>query len=158
MAKSTSGQITKIYQLKTLGYADVSKDLDNLAKKFEAIKKAKQSAQTNYSLAKDAAEAGKYSEELAELVVKEQQLLPWVISFPLLAPTVAMMELQPSMLLTWMRQRVWISQQPCLAMMACCGQMAVLMTSRLPVLWAAGTSTNRLNPNPVKNKLTNLFK
>src|SRR5688500_2275120 len=73
MAKS-QGNVTKIYQLKTLGYADISKELDAVAKKFDTIKKAKISAQGKVSLARDIAEAGKYTDELSALVIKEQEL------------------------------------------------------------------------------------
>jgi len=73
MAKQ-QGQVTKIYQLKTLGYADISKELDNVAKKFENIRKSKLSAQGKLSLTQDTAEVQKYSDEIQKLVLEEQAL------------------------------------------------------------------------------------
>lgn len=73
MAKAT-GQVTKIYSLQTIGYPELVKQLDTVTVKFENIKKAKLSAQGKVSLAKDITEAGKYSDELAKLVIQEQEL------------------------------------------------------------------------------------
>ena len=71
---SRPGTVTKIYQLKTLGYADLSKELDNVAKKFDAIKKSKLSAQGKLSLTQDGQEVKKYSEEIQKLILQEQEL------------------------------------------------------------------------------------
>lgn len=72
MAKQ--GQVTKIYELKTLGYSELSKQLDNVASKFDAIKKAKASAQSNLVTSADTADIRKYADEVEKLTIKEQQL------------------------------------------------------------------------------------
>lgn len=70
----TQNQVVKIYQLKTIGYDELSKQLDNISKKFEAIKKAKLSTAGKLLSASDTDELKKYSQELASLTVKEQEL------------------------------------------------------------------------------------
>jgi hypothetical protein len=69
-----NGQVHKIYKLSTLGYNELNKELENVQKKFEAIKKAKLSAQGNLFTAADQASVKKYADELGQLTVKEQQL------------------------------------------------------------------------------------
>ncbi len=71
---ATQGQVTKIYQLKTLGYSDLSKELDNISKKFESIKKAKLGAEGQLAAAKDIADIKKYADEISRLKVQEQEL------------------------------------------------------------------------------------
>lgn len=73
MAK-TAGAVTKIYELRTLGYADISKQLDNIAKKFDTIKKSKLSAQGKMALTNDVVEIKRYSDEIEKLILEEQQL------------------------------------------------------------------------------------
>lgn len=73
MAKS-QGQVTKIYELKTLGYADLSKQLANVNKLFEQIKKSKLSISGKSALADGAVEVKRYSEEIEKLILEEQQL------------------------------------------------------------------------------------
>lgn len=73
MAKS-SGQVTKIYELRTLGYKDLSKELENVANLFTSIKKAKLSAQGRLVTTTDINEVKKLADEINHLKVEEQQL------------------------------------------------------------------------------------
>jgi hypothetical protein len=73
MAKSF-GKVEKIYQLKTLGFDDITKQLDVVNKKFELIKKTKHAAEGKLIASKDIADIQKYSDEVAQLVVEEQRL------------------------------------------------------------------------------------
>lgn len=73
MAKSF-GKVEKIYNLKTIGYDVVDKQLVKLATDFENIKKAKQSAEGKLLNTSDTAEIKKFSEEIAKLKIQEQQL------------------------------------------------------------------------------------
>jgi hypothetical protein len=73
MAKST-GQVTKIYQLRTLGYDQIHKELQAVAKDFDAIKKAKREAETGVANAKTNEEAAKYRAELNKIKLEEAEL------------------------------------------------------------------------------------
>lgn len=73
MAKSR-GQVTKIYELRTLGYPDLDKQLSNVAKKFDLIRKAKVAAEGKIVAASDIADIKKYTEELVGLKLEEQRL------------------------------------------------------------------------------------
>lgn len=66
--------VTKIYRLESIGYPELSKQLDNVAKKFEAIKKAKFSAEGKVLAAGDSEELKKHAAELANLIRKEKEL------------------------------------------------------------------------------------
>lgn len=72
-----SDQVTKIYELKTIGYSQVKTELDEISKSFAEIKKAKQAIQkeTPAKAIKEETEAmKKQREELAALKVEEQRL------------------------------------------------------------------------------------
>lgn len=73
MAKSF-GKVEKIYSLKTLGFSDVDKQLTKIRQDFDAIKKAKQSAEGKLLNTSDTAEIKKFSDEIAKLKIKEQEL------------------------------------------------------------------------------------
>lgn len=66
--------VTKIYQLETLGFPQVDKELKAVAKDFEAIKAAKKSAETNFASSKVLSDVAKYDDELRKLLVTEQEL------------------------------------------------------------------------------------
>lgn len=66
--------VTKIYELRTLGYDQVSKELGQVAGLFERIKKAKLNTQGQLIAANDVTSIKKYSDELARLTVEEQKL------------------------------------------------------------------------------------
>lgn len=74
MAKSTSGQVTKIYELRTLGYDELMKQLTAVSAKFETIKKAKQSTEGKIISTQDINEVKKYAEELSKLAIQEKSL------------------------------------------------------------------------------------
>jgi len=69
--------VTKIYQLSTLGFDVVDKQLKSIAKDFDAIKKAKKSAEGGLTAAIDTGDidgAKKFREELQKLKIAEQEL------------------------------------------------------------------------------------
>lgn len=69
--------MTKIYELKTIGYDQVKTELDGVAKGFDEIRKAKQGMQktsTGKAMKEETAEIKKQREELAALKVEEQRL------------------------------------------------------------------------------------
>lgn len=74
MAKATQGQVTKIYELRTLGFDELSKELKTVNTLFENIKKAKLSAEGKFIAATDIADIKKYAEEVAKLKLKEAEL------------------------------------------------------------------------------------
>lgn len=67
-------QVTKIYKLSTLGFDVVDKQLLKIQQDFENIKKAKQSAEGKILNTSDTAEIKKFSEEIARLKIREQEL------------------------------------------------------------------------------------
>lgn len=71
---ATPGQVHKIYKLSTLGYDQLTKELDIVNKKFELIKKSKLAAEGKLIASKDIADVQKYSDEVAQLVIEEQRL------------------------------------------------------------------------------------
>lgn len=69
--------VTKIYELRTLGFSDLHKDLQQISKDFVAIKNAKRDAEA--ALAKSSAagnieETRKYREELNKIKIEEAEL------------------------------------------------------------------------------------
>ena len=66
--------VTKIYDLKTIGFNEVDKQLKAISKDFEAIKKAKREAETGLTNAKSTEEAKKYRDEIGKLKIAEQEL------------------------------------------------------------------------------------
>lgn len=66
--------VTKIYELRTLGFESIHKDLQAISKDFENIRKAKREAEKGASQAKSTEEARKYREEVQKLKIAEQEL------------------------------------------------------------------------------------
>ena len=71
---ATQGQVTKIYDLRTLGFKDITKELTTVNDLFEKIKKSKLSAQGKLVAAQDINDIKKYADEVAKLQVEEQRL------------------------------------------------------------------------------------
>lgn len=65
--------VTKIYELRTMGYNDVKKELADVAKGFDIIKKAKVAAEKGLLTSYDPNEIKKYADEVGKLKVKEQE-------------------------------------------------------------------------------------
>lgn len=68
------GKVEKIYQLKTLGYDTIIKELNDIDAGFIRIKKSKQEASTKFSMAQDAAEAQRFANEIRNLKKEEAEL------------------------------------------------------------------------------------
>ncbi|MGE9312884.1 tape measure protein [Niabella sp. CJ426] len=66
--------VTKIYELRTLGYSDIQKQLANVAKSYDVIKKAKQAAEKGLYTSTDVNDIKKYADEVGKLKQKEQEL------------------------------------------------------------------------------------
>jgi len=72
-----SDQVTKIYELRTLGYGEINKELQDIAKRFQEIKKAKQEAgkvSGTGTQKTESEEIKKQKEAVAALRVEEQKL------------------------------------------------------------------------------------
>lgn len=68
------GQVTKIYELRSLGYGELVKQLRDIDKAFDDIKAAKKAAEKGGDNAQTTEEARKYREEVERLKVVLQQL------------------------------------------------------------------------------------
>ena len=66
--------VVKIYELRTLGYADIKKELSDVAKGFDTIKKAKQAAEKGLYTSSDVNDIKKYADEVGKLKIQEQEL------------------------------------------------------------------------------------
>lgn len=65
--------VIKIYELKTLGFNQLNKELKEVTNRFNEIKKAKLAAEGNLISDKDVDTAKKFNEELAKLKIQEQE-------------------------------------------------------------------------------------
>lgn len=74
MATSKSGQVTKIYELRTLGYDSIHKELQQISKDYDAIKKSKREAEAGLASATSTAEASKFREELRKIRIEEAEI------------------------------------------------------------------------------------
>ncbi|HRB37113.1 MAG TPA: tape measure protein [Niabella sp.] len=66
--------VVKIYELRTLGYSDIKKELSDVAKQFDTIRKAKQAAEKGLYTSTDVADIKKYADEVGKLKIQEQEL------------------------------------------------------------------------------------
>lgn len=71
---STNQPVTKIYELKTLGFQQLKKELKDVSDGFTAIKKAKQDASGNLFSAADKQKVNEYAKEIGKLAIEEQKL------------------------------------------------------------------------------------
>jgi hypothetical protein len=68
------GQVTKIYELKTLGYDDIIKQLQGVESQFRAIKKAKQDLEKQKAVTTEPEELKRLSQALADAKAKAAEL------------------------------------------------------------------------------------
>jgi hypothetical protein len=72
MAKQ--GQVTKIYQLKTIGFPDLTKQLQTLTKQFDDVRKAKEGLNKQKNNAQDDEQIKKLNEQIKQQILLERDL------------------------------------------------------------------------------------
>lgn len=71
---TSQGKVTKIYDLRTLGFDQIHKELNQISKDFDSIKKAKKDAETGLASAKTSEDARKYRDQLQQIKIEEAEI------------------------------------------------------------------------------------
>lgn len=69
-----TSSVSKLYQLKTIGYADLHKQLEQIGKDFEVIKKAKLAAEQGVQNATTTQQLAEYKKQLQDIKLEEARL------------------------------------------------------------------------------------